>query len=151
MACDTNIVKMSRLSDFGTCDLLSLHAESSYESVGKYVDVQSQYLYICKNKHYAVGHPRCLVGPALQKFGTDFTKFEGIFNCSVLSPRGLHIPLLPTSTTKLMFVLCKTCAEAKNLGRCTYSTHQRSLTAWHLGDHRIARSRIGGICNSHNL
>ena len=32
-------------------------------SVIKYVDVQSLYPYVCKNKHYPIGHPRCLIGP----------------------------------------------------------------------------------------
>ena len=111
------------------CETFFLHAESSEESVVKYVDVQSLYPYVCKNKHYPIGHPRCLVGPALQEFGTDITKFEGIIKCTVLPPRGLHVPLLPAHVNdKLMFVLCKTCAESENQGRCTYSAQQRSLT-----------------------
>ena len=113
----------------GRCETFSLHAESSEESVVKYVDVQSLYPYVCKNKHYPIGHPRCLVGPALQEFGTDITKFEGIIKCTVLPPRGLHVPLLPAHVNdKLMFVLCKTCAESENQGRCTHSAQQRSLT-----------------------
>ena len=56
-------------------DVKHLHAESTEESVVKYVDVQSLYPYVCKNKHYPVGHPRCLVGPALQKYGRDITNF----------------------------------------------------------------------------
>ena len=113
----------------GRCKTFSLHAESSEESVVKYVDVQSLYPYVCKNKHYPIGHPRCLLEPALQELGTDITKFEGIIKCTVLPPRGLHVPLLSAHVNgKLMFVLCKTCAESENQGRSTHSTQQRSLT-----------------------
>ena len=45
----------------------------------------------------------------------DVNKFEGLVKCKVLPPRGLHIPLLPSHINKkLMFVLCRKCAETEN-------------------------------------
>ena len=113
----------------GRCETFALHAKSTTEFVIKYVDVQSLYPYVCKNKHYPLGHPRCLIGPDLKKFGTDINKFEGLVKCKVLPPRGLHIPLLPSHINdKLMFVLCRTCAENGKGGRCRHSANGRALT-----------------------
>ena len=43
------------------CETFALHDLSTYRFVIKYVDVQSLYPYVCKNKHYPVGHHRCLI------------------------------------------------------------------------------------------
>ena len=49
--------------------------------------------------------------------------------CTVLPPRGLHIPLLPSHiNTKLMFVLCRKCAETENQSICNHSVGDRSLS-----------------------
>ena len=113
----------------GRCETFSLHASCTDTSVIKYVDVQSLYPYVCKNKHYPIGHPRCLIGPDLRKFGMDVNKFEGLVKCKVLPPRGLHIPLLPSHINKkLMFVLCRKCAETENQSICNHSAGDRSLS-----------------------
>ena len=114
----------------GRCENFSLHAESSKENVVKYVDVQSLYPYVCKNKHYPIGHPRCLVRPALQKFGTDIIKFEGIIKCTVLPPRGLHVPLLPAQVD-----VC-TVQDVRRIGKSgsLYSLYTATITDWHLGE-----------------
>ena len=94
-----------------------------------YVDVQPLYPYVCKIKHYPIGHPRCLIGPDLRKFGMDVNKFDGLVKCKVLSPRGIHIPLLPSHIIKkLMFVLCRKCAETENQSICNHSVGDRSLS-----------------------
>ena len=71
----------------GRCETFSLHASCTDTSVIKYVDIQSLYPYVCKNKHYPTGHPRCLIGPDLRKFGMDVNKFEGLVKYKVLPPR----------------------------------------------------------------
>ena len=53
-----------------------------------------------KNKHYPIGHPQCIIGPDLKKFGMDVNKFEGLVKCKVLPPKGLYIPLLSTHNNK---------------------------------------------------
>ena len=111
----------------GRCETFTLHAVECDESVIKYVDVQSLYPYVCKNKHYPVGHPQCLMGPNLT--GMNFTEFEGPVKCKVLPPRGLMIPILPSHINgKFMFVLCKKCAETESSTPCGHSDNDRSLT-----------------------
>ena len=59
----------------------------------------------------------------------DVNKFEGLVKCKVLPPRGLHIPLLPSHINKkLMFVLCRKCAETENQSICNHSVGDRSLS-----------------------
>ena len=106
----------------GRCETCSLHDQSTDRSVIKYVDVQSLYPYFCKSKHYPVGHPRCLIGPNLR--GLKVKVYEGLIKCKVL-----RIPLLPCHINyKLMFVLCRTCAETTNCGVCDHTRSERSLT-----------------------
>ena len=77
----------------GRCETFDLHHQSTDRSVITYVGVQSLYPYVCKSKHYPVGHPRCLIGPNLR--GLDVNSYEGLIKCKILPPRGLRIPLLP--------------------------------------------------------
>ena len=113
----------------GRCETFSLHAEMTQGSVIKYVDVQSLYPYVCKTKHYPIGHARCLIGPALSAMGKDLRNFEGLVKCKMLPPKGLRIPLLPSHINgKLMFVLCRTCAETANQVACAHTDNQRALT-----------------------
>ena len=82
-----------------------------------------------KNKHYPIGHPRCLIGSDMRKFGMDANKFEGLVKCKVLPLRGLHSPLLTSHINKkLMFVLCRKCAETENQSICNNSVGDRSLS-----------------------
>ena len=111
----------------GRCETFALHDQSTDRSVIKYVDVQSLYPYVCKSKHYPVGHPRCLIGPNLR--GLDVNSYEGLIKCKVLPPRGLRIPLLPCHINgKLMFVLCRACAETTNCDVCGHTRSERCLT-----------------------
>ena len=105
----------------GRCKTFSLHTSCTDTYVIKYVDVQSLYSYVCINNPYPISHTRCLIGPDLRKFSMDVNKFEGLVKCKVLLPRGLHIPLLPSHIKKLMFVLCRKCAETDNQSICNRS------------------------------
>ena len=114
----------------GRCETFSLYVSCTDTSVIKYVNVHSLYPYVCKNKHYSMGHPRCLIGPDRRKFGMDVNKLEGLVKYKVLPPpRGLHIPLLPSHINKkLMFVMCRKCAETENQLICNNSVGDRSLS-----------------------
>ena len=46
----------------GRCETFALHDQYTDCAVIKYVSVQSLYPYICKNIHYPVGHPLCMIG-----------------------------------------------------------------------------------------
>ena len=55
--------------------------------------------------------------------------YEGLIKCKILPPRGLHIPLLPCHVNgKLMFILCRACAETTNCGVCGHTRCERCLT-----------------------
>ena len=109
------------------CETFALHDQSTDRSVIKYVDIQSHYPYVCKSKHYPVGHPRCLIGPNLR--GLDVNSYEGLNKCKLLPPKGLRIPLLPPHiNVKLMFALCRACAETNNCGGCGHTRSARCLT-----------------------
>ena len=111
----------------GRCEIFALYDQSTDRSVIKYVDVQSLYHYVCKSKHNPVGHPRCLIGPKLR--GLDVNSYEEFLKCKLLPPRGLHIPLLPYHiTSKLMFVLCRTCEDTTNCGVSGHTHSERCLT-----------------------
>ena len=70
-----------------------------------------------------VGHPEIIT----ENFG-DISSYFGLIKCTVLPPRGLLHPVLPYRTqNKLMFPLCKTCADTLNKGPCTHSEHERSI------------------------
>ena len=80
-----------------------------------------------KYKHYPVGHPTCLIGPKLS--GYNINDLEGVVRCDVLPPNNLYIPLLPCKINeKLMFTLCRKCAELKQQTKCHHTAKQRTLT-----------------------
>ena len=79
-------------------------------------------------KDYPVGHPENIFN--LEKFNKDW---YGLIKCKVLLPRGLYHPVLPyrvecDQTEKLMFPLCRTCAENKNQSKCNHTPDQRAIT-----------------------
>ena len=54
---------------------------------------------------------------------------ECLVKCKVLPPSGLHSPLLPSHINKkLMFVLCRKCAESENKSLCSHSVGDPSLS-----------------------
>lgn len=74
---------------------------------------------------FASGHPTVL----LDGLTTDISGYEGLIKCCVSPPRGLHLPLLPSHINgKLMFTLCRTCAETQVQDKCCHSDDERSLT-----------------------
>ena len=87
----------------------------------------SLYPYVCKWKKYPTGHPKCLIGPAL--IGTRVDQFVGLIRCTVLPPSTLYLPLLPAKINgKLVFTLCRTCAERQQQERCSHSEKARCLS-----------------------
>jgi hypothetical protein len=93
----------------------------------RYVDVCSLYPYVLKYKPFPIGHPQIINSD----FG-DVNDYFGLIRCRVFPPRGLYHPVLPYKTGgKLLFPLCRTCAEHSDLGpddRCQHTDSERSLT-----------------------
>ena len=76
---------------------------------------------------YPVGHPEVLIGPQLQ--GRTVDEFEGMMRCTILPPTNLYIPLLPSKINgKLVFTLCRTCAELQQLTEWKHSSNKRALS-----------------------
>jgi hypothetical protein len=58
----------------------------------------------------------------------DISTYFGLIKCTVLPPRGLFHPVLPyRASGKLMFPLCKTCADTTNKATCTHSDAERAI------------------------
>nr|XP_049580541.1 uncharacterized protein LOC125971340 isoform X2 [Syngnathus scovelli] len=78
------------------------------------------------NCTYPIGHPMIIHGDF-----KDPRSYFGFISATVNPPRGLYFPVLPFKTAKgkLVFTLCRTCAECNNQQTaCTHSDEQRSLT-----------------------
>ena len=70
-----------------------------------------------------VGDPRIIT----ENFD-DISTYFGLIKCTVLPLRGLFHPVLPYRTQgKLMFPLCKTCADACNQFPCTHNDSERAI------------------------
>ena len=89
----------------------------------RYVDFTSLYPWCNRNTQTVVGHPRIIT----ENFD-DISTYFGLIKCTVLPPRGLFHPILPYRTQgKLMFPLCKTCADTCNQTTCTHEDNQRAI------------------------
>ena len=61
--------------------------------------------------------------------GLDVNSYEGLIKCTVLPPRGLRNNRLPCHINgKLMFVLCRACAETPNYGVFGHTRSEHCLT-----------------------
>ncbi|XP_062601051.1 uncharacterized protein LOC134262702 [Saccostrea cucullata] len=93
----------------------------------RYVDVCSLYPYVLKHRPFPVGHPEIIT----DEF-QDVRSYFGLIHCRVLPPRDLYHPVLPYRTGgKLLFPLCRTCAERQDStsrDRCPHTDQERSLT-----------------------
>ena len=70
-----------------------------------------------------VGHLRIIT----ENFD-DISTYFGMIKCTVLPPRALLHPVLPYRTQgKLMFPLCKTCADTCQQTPCTHSDNERAI------------------------
>ncbi len=106
------------------------HAARLYAKVGegemiRYYDFVSLYPTINKFGKMPVGHPK-LITP------DTYTKGEylGLIKATVRPPRGLYHPVLPyRARGKLLFPLCRTCADANHQGDCNHSVAEHELTA----------------------
>jgi len=93
-----------------------------------YVDVCSLYPWVNKYGKYPVGHPTILTS----NLQTDISGYEGLIKCSVLPPEQLFHPVLPVRINKkLMFPLCRTCANESSttvkVRQCEHTAEQRTL------------------------
>ena len=93
---------------------------------GRYVDFVSLYPTVQFFKEYPIKHPTKIFTPKEYE-----EEWFGFVKCKVLPPRGLYHPVLPTKikcgdAEKLLFPLCRVCAE-KKIQRCDHSDDERSF------------------------
>ena len=88
-----------------------------------YYDVNGLYAFIMKYSSFPIGQPTVMTH--------DFPPIENIFGviyCRVHPPRKLYIPLLGSRVNgKLVFTLCRKCAEIVNSNECSHNVNERSL------------------------
>ena len=91
------------------------------------MDFTSLYPWCNKSTEAVVGHPEIIT----ENFD-DISTYFGLIKCTVLPPKGLLHPVLPYRTKdKLMFPLCKTCADTLNQSPCTHTDQERAiLSTW---------------------
>ena len=89
----------------------------------RYVDFTSLYPWVCKYGKYPLGHPEIFIGDDIPD------ALEGLLKCTILPPQNLYHPLLPyRSGGKLLFTLCRTCADERLVGICQHSERSRAIT-----------------------
>ncbi|XP_074604056.1 uncharacterized protein LOC141857457 [Brevipalpus obovatus] len=89
----------------------------------KYMDVNSLYPFVLKNKQYPIGHPRVIN----ENFDSTLQSYFGFIKCRILPPGDLYIPILPTRVNKkLIFTLCRMCCELQQ-STCCHNEKERSL------------------------
>ena len=94
---------------------------------GRYVDFCSLYPTVQYYQKYPISHPTKIHNP--EKYCKSW---YGLIKCKVVPPRKLYHPVLPqrikvNSYEKLVFTLCKTCAETRNQNKCKHTDTQRSF------------------------
>ena len=93
-----------------------------------YLDVCSLYPYVLKSRKYPKGHPKVIT----EFENNDISGYFGFIKCKVLAPQSLYNPVLPLrlnakSGKKLVFSLCKTCAENQSNEDCNHSIKDRAF------------------------
>ena len=99
--------------------VLSAEAPIAYE------DVTSLYLVVNSRMKYPVGHPTIIASGFL-----DVGEYFGFIKCAILPPENLFIPVLPMHagpTKKLLFPLCRKCAESFQTKPCEHSAQERTM------------------------
>ena len=90
----------------------------------RYVDFTSLYPHVNWSKTVPTGHPEIIT----ENFDEYNSNYFGLIKCTVLPPCGLFHPVLPHHIRdKLMFALCKTCADTGNQTPCTHSDTEQAI------------------------
>lgn len=107
----------------GRCNATTLYAKAGPEESIKYVDFTSLYPYVNKYCLYPTKHPVIYTGADIPD------RVEGLLKCMVMPPERLYHPVLPyRSRGKLLFPLCRTCAETGSSDPCEHrSVEDRAL------------------------
>jgi hypothetical protein len=106
----------------GRTNALKLYYRIKVGEKIRYIDFTSLYPFVQKYCRYPVGHPEIIT----KKF-KDISSYFGFIKCKVIPPKQLYIPVLPAKiNNKLIFTLCKKCAE-EQIETCTHNDKEREL------------------------
>ncbi len=109
--------------DGGRTEAYTLYKEASVDEDIDYYDVTSLYPWVNKTGKIPLGHPEIIT----ENF-RDLDQYEGLVKCKVLPPKSLFHPVLPSKTNgKLLFRLCKMCAENQQQTPCTHTENERAF------------------------
>ena len=94
---------------------------------GRYVDFCSLYPTVQYYQKYPIGHPTKIFNPEKHD-----RSWYGLIKCKMIAPRKLYHAVLPQrikvdNYEKLIFTLCKRCAETRNQNKCNHSDNERSF------------------------
>ena len=111
----------------GRTDATKLLYNFKDNECGRYVDFCSLYPTLQYYKKYPSGYPTKIFNPEKHD-----KSWYGLIKCKVLGPWQLYHPILPQrikvdNYDKLIFTLCKTCAETRNQNKCELSDNERSF------------------------
>ena len=111
----------------GRTNATKLHYKFKENECGRYVDFCSLYPTVQYYQKFPISHPTKIHNP--EKYCKSW---YGLIKCKVVPPRKLYHPVLPQrikvdSYEKLVFTLCKTCAETRNQNKCKHTDTQRSF------------------------
>ncbi|XP_052762307.1 uncharacterized protein LOC128204947 [Mya arenaria] len=122
----------------GRTEGFKLYEEASSEQEINYYDVTSLYPYVNKTGKIPLGHPEIVT----ENF-EDITEYEGLIKCKIVPPHGLYIPVLPVkSNKKLLFSLCRTCADQYQQSPCQHTDNERAfLGTWVTDEVKLAISQ----------
>ena len=108
----------------GRTNAIKLYHQVGENEVIRYYDVTSLYPYVNKTARYPLGHPSIIT----DNF-QDISKYFGIVQLKILPPKELYLPVLPyRHDGKLLFPLCRTCAETRSWSRCKCPDNDRCIT-----------------------
>jgi hypothetical protein len=108
----------------GRTNAVKLFQESEKGQRIGYADICSLYPMVLKNDEFPVGIPEVLVSPS----SNDISGYFGIIQARVRPPRGLYHPCLPMRCNgKLLFPLCRSCAQAAHQQKCLCDDEARDL------------------------
>ena len=112
----------------GRTNALHLYYEGEDDETIHYVDFTSLYPSVMRQGgEYPVGHPEIIL-PPIDRFRVT-QDYYGLNKVKVLPPQDLYLPVLPLHLNgKLLFVLCRTCAENLNqTSKCKHHCDQRAF------------------------
>ncbi len=109
----------------GRTNALKLYHKATEDERISYLDFTSLYPFVQSRKTYPIGHPEIIL-----KDFEPVERYFGLIKCTVLPPRKLLHPIIPFKSPqgKLLFALCRTCAEQQLQESCQHTDEERSIS-----------------------